>query len=251
MIADSLERFLKKKFQKGGQYMETRQNRVWCFEDDQAIRDILVYTLNSCGFEARGFEEAGPFYEAVEEQEHLPDLILLDIMLPHSDGNEILARLRSDSATRKIPVIMTTAKGMESDKIRALEAGADDYLVKPFGMMEMIARIRAVLRRCQSDEEEVLVCGPIEIDQESRKAAVNGQMLELTRKEFDLLAFLAGNAGRVYSRDQLLEIVWKVDAVLETRTVDAHIGSLRAKLQEYGNLIETVRGIGYRMKKES
>lgn len=229
--------------------------KIWCVEDDASIRDILLYTLHSTGFESRGFEEAGAFWSALKNEQ--PDLILLDIMLPGSDGMSILKALRQHPQWKSIPVIMTTAKGMESDKIVALDRGADDYLVKPFGMMEMIARIKAVLRRCEPkpDEPEVqehLVLGPFELDRIAHMAWLwhedgTKEILDLTRKEFALLELFMTHPGKAFSRDDLLMRVWKTDFAGETRTVDVHIRALRTKLQEAGTRIETVRGIGYRM----
>ncbi|MGM9960343.1 MAG: response regulator [Allobaculum sp.] len=224
---------------------------IWCVEDEQNIRDILEYTLQSTGFEARGFSEGKSFLDALKQEQ--PDLVLLDIMLPETDGMELLATMRDDPSTAQIPVIMTTAKGMEYDKIRALEQGADDYLVKPFGMMEMVARIKAVLRRApvqQSRVEETLEDEQVGLDETARQAWIveNGQkeILDLTRKEFDLLALFINHPGVVFSRNELLEAVWHTDFMGETRTIDVHIRSLRTKLKEAGCRIETVRGIGYR-----
>lgn len=222
---------------------------IWCVEDDQKIRDILMYTLQSTGFECRGFEDARVFHREMEEAKTTPDLILLDIMLPESDGMEILSELRKNSKTQEIPVIMTTAKGTELDKIKALESGADDYLVKPFGMMEMVARIKAVLRRCQKKEQQKrLKWGPISLDPVGHFASVDGKPIELTKKEFDLLKLFLENPKRVLSRDELLERVWHMDFMGETRTVDVHIGGLRAKIDPYGDSIETVRKLGYRLR---
>lgn len=232
---------------------------IWCIEDDASIRDILIYTLQSTGFSARGFEEASSFWKALKKEQ--PDLILLDIMLPGDDGMTVLKALRSDPQTERIPVIMTTAKGMEYDKIKALEDGADDYLVKPFGMMEMTARIKAVLRRCQKDGENTpasknnLVSGSIRLEKDGRKAWLSSgsqeEELDLTRKEFDLLALLMAHPGKAFSRDDLLYSVWQTDFAGETRTVDVHIRSLRTKLKQEGERIETVRGIGYRFARQS
>lgn len=233
---------------------------VWCVEDEQSIREILLYTLRSTGYKAEGFEDADSFYQALKDEK--PDLILLDIMLWKSDGMEILKTLKADPKTAEIPVMMTTAKGTEYDKIAALEAGADDYLVKPFGMMEMAARIKAVLRRCQrsstmtpgyNGDRSLLENGSIRIDPDSRKCWLvhegREEKVDLTRKEFDLLILLMSHPGKAFSRDDLLCHVWDTDFMGETRTVDVHIGSLRTKLKEAGSQIETVRGIGYRFEK--
>lgn len=229
---------------------------IWCVEDEQNIRDILEYTLQSTGFEARGFSEGTSFLNALKVEQ--PDLVLLDIMLPETDGMELLSIIRNDPKTAQIPVIMTTAKGMEYDKIRALEQGADDYLVKPFGMMEMVARIKAVLRRSpvrEGTEKENLADKQIGLDVSARQAwiIVNGEkeILDLTKKEFDLLALFISQPGVVFSRDELLEAVWHTDFMGETRTIDVHIRTLRTKLKEAGNRIETVRGIGYRFARNA
>lgn len=229
---------------------------IWCVEDEQNIRDILEYTLQSTGFEARGFSEGTSFLNALKVEQ--PDLVLLDIMLPETDGMELLSIIRNDPKTAQIPIIMTTAKGMEYDKIRALEQGADDYLVKPFGMMEMVARIKAVLRRSpvrEGTEKENLADKQIGLDVSARQAwiIVNGEkeILDLTKKEFDLLALFISQPGVVFSRDELLEAVWQTDFMGETRTIDVHIRTLRTKLKEAGNRIETVRGIGYRFARNA
>lgn len=229
---------------------------IWCVEDEQNIRDILEYTLQSTGFEAHGFSEGTSFLNALKVEQ--PDLVLLDIMLPETDGMELLSIIRNDPKTAQIPVIMTTAKGMEYDKIRALEQGADDYLVKPFGMMEMVARIKAVLRRSpvrEGTEKENLADKQIGLDVSARQAwiIVNGEkeILDLTKKEFDLLALFISQPGVVFSRDELLEAVWHTDFMGETRTIDVHIRTLRTKLKEAGNRIETVRGIGYRFARNA
>ncbi len=222
---------------------------IWAVEDDQKIRDILLYTLQSTGFDCQGFEGVQDFDQAMEKATRLPDLILLDIMLPESDGMEILSKLRKNSKTAGIPVIMTTAKGTEFDKIKALEEGADDYLVKPFGMMEMVARIKAVLRRCQKNEKpQMLEWGPILLDPVGHFVSVDGKPVELTKKEFDLLELFLENPRRVLTRDELLEQVWHTDFMGETRTVDVHIRALRSKIDPYGDLIETVRKLGYRLR---
>lgn len=228
---------------------------IWCVEDEQNIRDILEYTLQSTGFESRGFKDGQSFLEALQQE--IPDLILMDIMLPNTDGMTLLQQLNQDPRYANIPVIMTTAKGMEYDKIKALEQGADDYLVKPFGMMEMVARIKAVLRRCQSQDNLSNTMGENEqigVDLQSRQAWImeNGQkeILDLTKKEFDLLALLLSQPGVVFSRDDLLEAVWHTDFLGETRTIDVHVRSLRTKLKSYGSQIETVRGVGYRIARQ-
>ena len=193
-------------------------------EDERNIRELIVYTLESSGFTARGLESGKELNAAIAEQ--LPDLILLDIMLPGEDGLEILSRLKASEVTKEIPVIMVTAKGAEYDKVMGLDCGADDYITKPFGMMEFIARVRAVLRRAGKEEKEKVT---------------------LTLKEFELLKFLMENKGIVLTRDRLLGHVWGYDFDGETRTVDVHVRTLRQKLGECGELIETVRGVGYRI----
>lgn len=222
--------------------------RIWCVEDEQSIRDIILYTLNSCGFEGQGFEDGEELKEALEKE--TPDLILMDIMLPGQSGMELLASLRANPLYASIPVIMTTAKGMEMDKIQALDQGADDYLVKPFGMMEMVARIKAVLRRIHHHEpvSTQMRSGSITLDAKSHEVFLNGNPLSLTRKEFRLLQLFLTSPNRVFTREDLLDQVWHVDTAIETRTVDAHIRSLRTKLQQEGERIETVRGVGYRMR---
>lgn len=223
-------------------------DKIWCVEDEKSIRDILLYTLKSCGFEARGFSDGAEFEHSLQK-EH-PDLILMDIMLPVRDGMSLLQSLRSNPDTCSIPVIMTTAKGQEYDKIEALEAGADDYLVKPFGMMEMMARIRAVLRRTRKQvPEATLQAGDLRMDVGSHRVFLREEPLELTRKEFGMLRLFMEHPDQVFSRDQLFEKIWDTDFAGESRTVDVHIGSLRTKLKDMSSLIETVRGIGYRMKK--
>lgn len=220
---------------------------IFCVEDDSGIRDLMVYALNSAGFDAVGFASASEFWEAVKARR--PELVMLDIMLPGEDGLSILKALRSQIVTRDIPVIMATAKGTEYDKVTGLDMGADDYLSKPFGMMEMVSRVRAVLRRSNPTEgRKTLRIEGLELDPESCVAQVDGERVELTLKEFKLLLAFMENIGRVFTRDRLLETVWGQDYVGETRTVDVHIGTLRTKLGRYGGLISTVRGIGYRME---
>lgn len=220
---------------------------IFCVEDDGSIRDLMIYTLNSAGFEAKGFTCGDALFDALRAEK--PQLIMLDIMLPGEDGISILKKLRRQPETEKIPVIMATAKGTEYDKVIGLDLGADDYLAKPFGMMEMVSRIRAVLRRtCPKEEQQHLKIGKLELDLETYIVLVNGERIQLTLKEYKLLRTLMENPGRVYTRDQLLELVWGIEYVGETRTVDVHIGTLRTKLGECGDYVETVRGVGYRME---
>lgn len=221
---------------------------IYCVEDDGSVRDIEVYTLRSTGFEAEGFADGESFFAAMKEK--LPDLVILDIMLPGEDGVAILERLRSDARTARIPIIMATAKGTEFDKVKALDMGADDYLVKPFGMMEMVSRVRAVLRRVDGEVQGITVLrhGPLVLEPEKYYVTVDGEPVDLTRREFELLTALMQHPGMVYTRDRLLDQVWQYDYVGETRTVDMHIKTLRQKLGEAGELIETVRGVGYRLR---
>ena len=220
---------------------------IWCVDDDSTIRDIEVYTLTQTGFEAKGFADGISMLEALKTEK--PELIVLDIMLPGKDGVEVLKEIRSNPETRKIPVIMATAKGTEMDKIQGLDTGADDYLVKPFGVMEMVSRIKAVLRRCESDEkEEVLTVGEITLSDKEHLVTVNGKKVALTFKEFEILKLFMQSPGIVFSRDKLLSEVWGVDYLGESRTVDMHIKTLRQKLGDVGSRIETVIGVGYKME---
>ena len=218
---------------------------IYCVEDDNAIRDLMLYTLGASGFQAKGFPDSTGFWQAMTEEK--PELILLDIMLPGEDGITVLKRLRAASATANIPVIMATAKGSEFDKVIGLDTGADDYLVKPFGMMEMIARIKAVMRRTAPKTDRVLTCGDIVLDEIRHIVTVDGKQVVLTLKEYELLKLLMENAGQVFTRDILLSRIWGQDYLGETRTVDVHIGTLRTKLAKGGEKIETVRGVGYKM----
>lgn len=218
---------------------------IYCVEDDNAIRDLMLYTLGASGFQAKGFPDSIGFWQAMTEEK--PELILLDIMLPGEDGITVLKRLRSASATANIPVIMATAKGSEFDKVIGLDTGADDYLVKPFGMMEMVARIKAVMRRTAPKTDQVLTCGDIVLDEVRHIVTVDGKQVVLTLKEYELLKLLMENAGQVFTRDILLSRIWGQDYLGETRTVDVHIGTLRTKLAKGGEKIETVRGVGYKM----
>ena len=220
---------------------------IFCVEDDTSSRELMIYTLNSAGFDAKGFPESTEFWKALETE--TPELIMLDIMLPGEDGIEILKKLRSKAVTKDIPVIMATAKGTEYDKVIGLDTGADDYLVKPFGMMEMISHIKAVLRRTAPKmSKNILSTGKLLVNPDEHSVFANGEKVMLTLKEFELLRIFMENPGRVFSRDILLEKIWGTEFYGETRTVDVHIGTLRTKLGECGEYIETVRGVGYRME---
>lgn len=220
---------------------------IWCVDDDEAIRDIEVYTLKSTGFEARGFADGVELIDALGKEK--PELIVLDIMLPGDDGITILKKIRQMPSVKDVPVIMATAKGMEIDKIQGLDNGADDYLVKPFGMMEMLSRIKAVLRRYnRADENSVLTLKGITLNTEERTITVDGSRVIATYKEFELLKLFLTHPGTVFSREKLFAEIWGMDYCGETRTVDMHIRTLRQKLGIYGNLIETVRNVGYRLE---
>ena len=224
---------------------------IYCVEDDRSIRELMLYTLRASGFEAEGFEDGDGLFEALKRRR--PALITLDIMLPGMDGIEILRHLRSSAATAPIPVIMASAKGTEYDRVLGLDLGADDYLAKPFSMLEMVSRIRAVLRRSggPAPAAETLSLGQLRMDPAAHTVLVSGQRVELTVKEFDLLRLFLKHPGRVYTRDQLLEKVWGGEYFGETRTVDVHIGTLRTKLGPCGGYIRTVRGVGYRMEERT
>ncbi|WP_394919581.1 winged helix-turn-helix domain-containing protein [uncultured Robinsoniella sp.] len=219
---------------------------IYCVEDDMNIRELVAYALKTSGYEAIGFENAAEFYKGLKEGN--PDLILLDIMLPDEDGISILKKLRGKNEYKDIPVIMLTAKSTEYDKVKGLDVGADDYVTKPFGVMELISRIKAVLRRSQkSISTDMMVLGDIRLDIQKHEVTVSGKEVVLTYKEFELLTYLMKNQGIVLSRDKILEVIWNYDYEGESRTVDVHIGSLRQKLGSSGNMIETVRGVGYKM----
>ena len=222
---------------------------IYCVEDEVSIRELMLYALRASGFQAEGFADGVSLFAALEAAR--PRLILLDIMLPGMDGIEILKKLRSSPATAGIPVIMASAKGTEYDKVLGLDLGADDYLAKPFGMMEMVSRIRAVLRRTAAQPEKKLRLGQLEMDPLSHTVRCDGCRVELTLKEFEMLKLFMEHTGRVFSRDQLLEKIWSTDYVGETRTVDVHIGTLRTKLGVCGEYIRTVRGVGYRMEERT
>lgn len=218
---------------------------IYLVEDDGSIRDLMSYALAASGFETLGFDRGEQLWQAIERE--VPQLILLDIMLPGEDGLSILKKLRSRGTTAGIPVIMTTAKGTEYDKVIGLDLGADDYLAKPFGMMEMVSRVKAVLRRTNAQPEEALHFGEIDVKIAEHLVTVKGERVQLTLKEFELLRLFMERPGHVFTREKLLTKVWGGDYVGETRTVDVHIGTLRQKLGELGNCIETVRGVGYRL----
>lgn len=219
---------------------------IYCVEDDTGIRELMIYTLKASGFEARGFAEASEFWQALSEK--LPELILLDIMLPGEDGITVLEKLRHRADTAKVPVIMASAKGTEFDRVKGLDCGADDYLSKPFGMMEMVSRVRAVLRRSapQKSDSVLRLCG-IELNIAEHRVISDSKEVQLTLKEFELLRLFMENPGFVFSRELLLSRIWGEEFVGESRTVDVHVGTLRQKLGAPGEAIETVRGVGYRM----
>ena len=221
---------------------------IFCVEDDSNIRELVVYTLETTGFQARGFEEGKSFLEALALE--TPDLILMDIMLLGEDGISLLKRLKNSSKTRDIPVIMVTAKGAEYDKVKGLDLGADDYVTKPFGMMELVSRIKAVLRRsgaAKKKAEDIIVSGNLEINTKKHEVKADGEVVGLTLKEYELLKRLMENPNIVMTRDSLLEEIWGYDFDGETRTVDVHIRTLRQKLGKCGERVETVRGVGYRI----
>lgn len=222
---------------------------IWCVDDDNTIREIEVYTLEQTGFTARGFADGVSMLEALKTE--IPELIILDIMMPELDGIEVLKKLRSESSYKDIPVIMATAKGTEMDKIGGLNSGADDYLVKPFGVMEMVARVNAVLRRTTKvvPTDDITV-GAITLKEKEHKVIIEGKKIELTFKEFEMLKLFMENSGLVFSRDRLMSEIWGMDYIGETRTVDMHIKTLRQKLGNAGGQIKTVIGVGYRLENE-
>ena len=220
---------------------------IWCVEDDSSIRDIEVYALSSTGFEARGFADGDSFWDALQSE--TPDLVVLDVMLPGKDGVTLLKLMKDSEEFRDVPVIMATAKGSEYDKIQSLDLGADDYLVKPFGIMEMVSRVKAVLRRCKPVKEtKLLKLNGLVLNPEEHTVTVDGQRVVLTYKEYELLYLFLSQPGIAFTREQLLASVWNTEYLGETRTVDMHIRTLRQKLGEYGNMIETVRNVGYRLE---
>ncbi|WP_418784735.1 response regulator transcription factor [Hominenteromicrobium sp.] len=223
---------------------------IYLVEDDDNIRELVLYTLHTTGFEAEGFRNAADFWQALEKE--LPQLVLLDIMLPDEDGLHILKRLRAGAETADLPVMMLTAKSSEYDRVVGLDSGADDYMPKPFGMMELVSRVRALLRRAAKPaaEDKLFTAGSLAVDVKRRAVTVDGEPVILTYKEFELLCYLLENRGVVLSRDQILTKIWDYNYSGETRTVDVHIRTLRQKLGDAGALIETVRGVGYRLAQD-
>lgn len=223
---------------------------IYLVEDDDSIRELVLYTLQTTGFEAEGFRNAADFWQALEKE--LPQLVLLDIMLPDEDGLHILKRLRAGAETADLPVMMLTAKSSEYDRVVGLDSGADDYMPKPFGMMELVSRVRALLRRAAKPaaEDKLFTAGSLAVDVKRRAVTVDGEPVILTYKEFELLCYLLENRGVVLSRDQILTKIWDYNYSGETRTVDVHIRTLRQKLGDAGALIETVRGVGYRLAQD-
>ena len=220
---------------------------IWCVEDDASIRDIEVYALTSTGFEARGYEDGTSFWTALKTKQ--PELVVLDVMLPGIDGVELLKRMKASEELQNIPVIMATAKGTEYDKIQSLDLGADDYLVKPFGIMEMVSRVKAVLRRCKRTRPaKLLSIDGLVLNPSEHTVSIDGERVILTYKEYELLHLFLSQPGIAFTREQLLSSVWNTEYSGETRTVDMHIRTLRQKLGPYGHLIETVRNVGYRLE---
>lgn len=222
---------------------------IWCVEDDASIRDIEVYALNSAGFEARGFEDGSSFHAAITGEKEKPQLIVLDVMLPGIDGIELLRRIRANAALKQIPIVMATAKGSEYDRIQGLDLGADYYLTKPFGIMELISCVKAVLRRCGAEDEKSTLnaCG-ISMNTLEHTVSADGERITLTYKEYELLKLFLSHMGTAFTREQLMERVWGTDYMGETRTIDMHIRTLRQKLGKCGESIKTVRNVGYRME---
>ncbi len=218
--------------------------KIYVVEDDRNIQEIEVYALNNSGFEVKGFDTAKAFFEALEEE--VPALVLLDIMLPDEDGLTVLHKIRSGKDTQRLPVIMVTAKTTELDKVKGLDNGADDYITKPFGIMELISRVKALLRRSEGQKTESLLrIGEIVLDERKRSVTSAGNVCELTYKEYELLLFLMKNASNVVTREMILNRVWGTDFEGESRTLDMHIKTLRQKLGSQGSLIKTVRNVGY------
>lgn len=221
--------------------------KIYCVEDDESIRELIIYALKNSGFEAEGFEEGEEFFSRLNSSK--PDLVILDLMLPGEDGLTILRKIRNDVDTRELPVIILTAKSTEYDKVKGLDMGSDDYVTKPFGVMELISRIKAVLRRTSMKEkdENILILEGICLDYHKRIVTVDDEPINLTYKEFELLYYLLKNKEIVHTRENLMNQIWGFDFEGETRTVDVHIGTLRKKLGDYGKLIQTVRNVGYKV----
>ena len=218
---------------------------IWCVEDDSSIRDIELYALTSVGFETKGFEDGTSFWNALKNEK--PELVVLDVMLPGMDGIQLLTKMKETVDYSEVPVILATAKGQEYDRIRGLDLGADDYIVKPFSMMEMVSRVKAVLRRCKTQKnDDILKEGNLIVNLKEHTVNVDGQRVQLTYKEFELLRLFMSHPGMVYTRDQLFSQVWNQEYMGDSRTLDSHIRTLRQKLNDYGKRIETVRNVGYR-----
>ncbi|MEG1782368.1 MAG: response regulator transcription factor [Oscillospiraceae bacterium] len=221
--------------------------KIWCVEDDENINNLVTYAMQSAGFESRGFNCFFDFNQALEEEK--PDLLILDVMLPDVDGIQILQQLRQNTVTKTLPVIMLTAKAAEIDKVRALDMGADDYVPKPFGVMELLSRVRAVLRRtAPSTDSDVIVCESVTVYPSQHKVTVGGEEIELTLKEYNLLYLLIFNRSQVFTRKQLMDKVWGDSYVGESRTIDMHVKTLRQKLGDGGDIIKTIRGVGYKVE---
>ena len=220
---------------------------IYVVEDDAGVRDLELYALRQAGYNAVGFAEPSSFLAALEQQ--LPKAVLLDVMLPGSDGITLLRGMRQNARTSRVPVILVTARDAEMDKVRGLDEGADDYLTKPFGVMELLARVRALLRRANDEERSSLLhLGAVTLDRSCHRVTEDGREVVLTHMEFELLAYLLSHAGKVVTREKLLDSVWGIAYAGDTRTVDVHIRTLRQKLGDSGSLIATVRGVGYRME---
>lgn len=218
---------------------------IYCVEDDEGIRELIIYAVKSAGFQAEGFESAAAFSDRLKTA--VPSMVLLDIMLPDKDGIEVLKDIRSNESTEKLPVIMITAKGTESDKVKGLDSGADDYVTKPFGVVELISRIKAVLRRSSDTEDDIIDYKGIVLNSSKRSVSVDGEEITVTYKEFELLKYLLMHRGTVVTRERLLEKIWGYHFEGESRTLDVHVGNLRHKLREKGKCIETIRNVGYRI----